>query len=915
MKVLDRFNVLACLAAAVLPAVNAVALTSTATLACPPVAATSPAAALVCAKTGDVNGAKRKSIRTFKSKSTPSGDDCLTECLKDATCLSFSYDSNASKTECRLMLKTVTEQQFTAGSTGITWWDRGCWTVPTTCDNPIVPTTSAKPIVCNRDNVLRALYGKGDAASSFCSTYTMAIATAGQVYPSYLTSWSTTSERISSACTCLSVSPLTTSTTPTTTSTPDVPVIPEDPGWTSTYTWTEAVLPVFTSFPPYEDTPVAQPPFPSTTQVDALPPAYTPVNDCIFDPLAAPDTKYELFMYGPDEASNDFVVAKDVLFALLGDPDFATEEEANAWTAPLFRFSQPQNSNFYDIIIETTQGDRYLGYDPENGNILLADRSSGPATTVPSIGDVAPIRTTAFIIGCDGEIEVIVSGVRSRWGYRTSNLNLYGYGTAGGDLTLKATPKSTGSELRRRGKGNWGANPRCPNLANSWASTRNGAPGAYNINNCGEGYTQGIEDGGFYYVRITCQDLHRCYSDCSRTWEECNDDFNTRGHGVSGDFRCRSLNWKNGSQGKCFKVVQDMYERLKGGVGRNNFNRTNSERCTCNCDNGGSICNGQCADSNFFASKDNCGACGRRCEGDLVCNSSRQCDCNWGALGRNSPDNCGVCGRRCATEKGIICSNGECICPFNTQTDRNNCGACGNICPTGTHCNGGQCVCNEDRCGNTCLNLKYNPNNCGSCGNVCASGFCMGGACWDPPVDTPTCQPKEIIVNGGFDAGMAPWTGPSSTGITSGTIITDPRSPPDSPNSLQITLPASAAQYYQFADIGQAIDICVNQRYRIRYSVRVERPNSYRGGCEAAVLVPGQAFVVQAINIDKQEYTDIVVDFTSDQGVVPEPMFWQSIVAPDGANGRSTVTFRIICQGGSTGGGLVRIDSISIAPI
>lgn len=52
----------------------------------------------------------------------------------------------------------------------------------------------------------------------------------------------------------------------------------------------------------------------------------------------------ELFMYGPDEASNDFVVAKDVLFALLGDPDFATEEEANAWTAPLFRFSQPQNS-------------------------------------------------------------------------------------------------------------------------------------------------------------------------------------------------------------------------------------------------------------------------------------------------------------------------------------------------------------------------------------------------------------------------------------------------------------------------------------------------------------------------------------------------------------------------------------------
>ncbi|KAF3147724.1 hypothetical protein TWF594_002309 [Orbilia oligospora] len=915
MKVLDQINVLACLAAAALPAVNAVALASTTTLACPPVAATSPAATLVCAKTGDVNGAKRKSIRTFKSKSTPLGDDCLTECLKDTTCLSYSYDSNASKTECRLMLKTVAEQVFTSGSTGITWWDRGCWAVPTSCSNPIVPTTSAKPIVCNRDNVLRALYGKGDEASSFCSSYTKTVATAGQVYPAYLTAYSTTSERISSACTCLSVSPLTTSTTSTTSSAPEVPQVPEDPGWTSTYTWTEAVLPTFTSFPPYEDNPVSQPPFPATTQVDSLPPAYTPVNDCIFDPLAAPDTIYELFMYGPDEASNDFIVAEDMIVKLLGDPNFATEEEANAWKAPLFRLSRPATSSLYDIIIETPQGDRYLGYDPTNGNILVAALSSGPTTEVPSIGDVAPIRTTAFIIGCDGKIELVVDSNRVRWGYRAENLNLYGYGAAGGDLIIKATPKPPATEIQRRGKGNWGGNPRCPNLANSWASTRGGAPGAYNINNCGEGYTQGIEDGGFYYVRITCQDLHRCYSDCSRTWEECNTEFYDRGHGLSGDFRCRSLNWKNGSQGRCFKVVNDMTERLKGGTGRNNFNRANSDRCTCNCDNGGSICNGQCADSNFLSSKDNCGACGRRCEGDLVCNSSRQCDCNWGALGRNSPDNCGVCGRRCATEKGIICSNEQCICPFNTQTDRNNCGACGNICPTGTHCNGGQCVCNEDQCGNVCLSLKYNPNNCGSCGNVCASGFCFSGACYDPPVNAPVCQPKEIIVNGGFDNGMAPWTGPDSTGHTSGQILTDPRSPPDSPNSLQIVLPASELRYTQFADIGQAIDICVNQRYRIRYFVRVERANSFGGGCDVAVLVPGQQFVVQGIDIYKQEYTEVVVDFTSDQGVVTSPMFWQSILTSDGVNARSTVTFRVMCKGGSTGGGLIRFDSISIAPI
>ncbi|KAK6360329.1 hypothetical protein TWF730_006475 [Orbilia blumenaviensis] len=924
MKVLDQFSVLACLAAAALPAVNAVTLASTTTLACPPVAATSPPAALVCAKTGDVNGAKRKSIRTFKSKSTPLGDDCMTECLKDTTCLSFSYDSNASKTECRLMLKTVTEQQFTPGTTGITWWDRGCWTVPTTCNAPPAPTTSAAPIVCSRDLVLRALYGKGDAASSFCSTYTTAVATAGYQYPSYLTSWSATSSRISSACTCLSVSPLTTSTTSTsttsstttssTTAAPEPSDDPQDTEWTSSYTWTEAALPVFTSFPPFQDTPISQPPFPTTTQTDVLPPAFTPVEvQCVFKPQA--NAKYELFMYGPDEATTDFVVAKDFMFALRGDPNFETEEEANAWEAPLFRFSKPPGFAAFDIIMETPAGDRYLGFDPENGNILLSAQSSRSGTLAPSIGGIAEILTTAFLIRCDGTVEVLIGNTRAHWAIRAGSDNqIYGSETSPGvDFVLKATPKvveAAGSRLARRGKGNWGSNPRCPNLANSWASNRYGAG---TINNCGEGYAAGLEDGGFYFVRITCKELHECYGNCQNTWEECNDQFYNKGIGVPGEFRCRGLNWKTGSQQKCINVIKQMTERLKGGIGRNNFNRASSEKCTCNCDNG-SICNGQCTSS--FTSKENCGACNRVCEGNFICNSARQCDCDWGFLGRNNPNNCGVCGRRCATEKGIICQNGECVCPFDTLTDKNNCGACGNICPTGTHCNGGQCVCNEDQCGNTCLSFKFNPNNCGSCGNVCSSGFCKNGSCWEPPVDAAVCQPKEIIVNGGFDGGMAPWTGPDSTGRAYGNVITDARSPPDSPNSLQIILPTTTApNSWQFADIGQAIDICVNQKYSIRFSARVEKANQYNGACEIAVLVPGQEYVVRSLDIRKQEYTDFEVQFTSDQGVVTEPMFWQSIVAPDGANGRSTVTWKILCQGGSNGGALIRVDSFSIVPI
>ncbi|KAF3920344.1 hypothetical protein ABW20_dc0101308 [Dactylellina cionopaga] len=138
---------------------------------CSPVPATATASGLVCKKTGDVNSAKRKSIRTFRSKSTPPGCDCITECFKDTTCLSYSYDQ--SKAECRLMRKSVVNQQFNPGNTNITWWDRSCWVVPTSCPQPSPSsTTTIKstiiPLKCNRDMVLRTLMRAGAAATSFC---------------------------------------------------------------------------------------------------------------------------------------------------------------------------------------------------------------------------------------------------------------------------------------------------------------------------------------------------------------------------------------------------------------------------------------------------------------------------------------------------------------------------------------------------------------------------------------------------------------------------------------------------------------------------------------------------------------------------------------------------------------------------
>lgn len=81
-------------------------------------------------------------------------------------------------------------------------------------------------------------------------------------------------------------------------------------------------------------------------------------------------------------------------------------------------------------------------------------------------------------------------------------------------------------------------------------------------------------------------------------------------------------------------------------------------------------------------------------------------------------------------------------------------GGCGNVCPRGTKCGGGQCVCAKDQCGNLCLDFQTHPRNCGACGTVCPSGICHNGACYTPdpsePVDPNVCVKKDAIVNGGF---------------------------------------------------------------------------------------------------------------------------------------------------------------------
>lgn len=199
---------------------------------------------------------------------------------------------------------------------------------------------------------------------------------------------------------------------------------------------------------------------------------------------------------------------------------------------------------------------------------------------------------------------------------------------------------------------------------------------------------------------------------------------------------------------------------------------------------------------------DNCGACNNRCppEGDgseLPPNTYAGCwDGECGAIKcrgetddcdvdpRNgcetillTDENCGACGKRC--EGGAKCRRKpfpeltpECMCPEgqtfcyageflgmemgsckDLSFDPENCGACYNSCSTpgllnasGT-CQFGKCVltcqagwadCNGDRRDECETNTAADPKNCGACGNVCdgiAGQACVDGQCMVEPCD------------------------------------------------------------------------------------------------------------------------------------------------------------------------------------
>lgn len=169
-----------------------------------------------------------------------------------------------------------------------------------------------------------------------------------------------------------------------------------------------------------------------------------------------------------------------------------------------------------------------------------------------------------------------------------------------------------------------------------------------------------------------------------------------------------------------------------------------------NCSPGQRGCAGACID--VLADPGNCGACGKACSAEQLCDQgtckakAQGCSgallaCDGGCVDpQTSATHCGGCDRPCGADKS--CAAGTCDCRegksacgascVDVQTDGMNCGACGIVCGGGRTCLQASCQCPSGRsfCGEACVDPQSNDAHCGSCGTQCSLGrICVAGEC------------------------------------------------------------------------------------------------------------------------------------------------------------------------------------------
>lgn len=352
-------------------------------------------------------------------------------------------------------------------------------------------------------------------------------------------------------------------------------------------------------------------------------------------------------------------------------------------------------------------------------DIVLNDDTGKHYLSVNSDGEVvfasesSLTSTTVFSAGCNGHVTIHRNNVRSGWvandeGFTT----VIPYTTDDRIIVLppdlRTPPVLSEPEkrsLRQSFRRELGYMPRCPLRGADIFAVPNPFRRAENPNGCGSGDTGGLVPDLNWGH---CCDAHdNCFDNCGKTFQGCNNEFLGCMHA-----QCRAdIKWWNfWMYPGCVAVANFYWLFVSSPAGVVAFYDANSERCTCPCKN-----------------------------------PSVEVFC-----------------RKPGTVHEVECRNVR-------KSDPDNCGGCDWKCPYKTHCSRDSCECDDNRCGNVCMNLKTHPNNCGRCGNRCASGFCWQGMCYDPPENPEFCIPGQAVINGNFPNGNG--TGWSNAGSGSNTAL------------------------------------------------------------------------------------------------------------------------------------------------
>jgi hypothetical protein len=445
----------------------------------------------------------------------------------------------------------------------------------------------------------------------------------------------------------------------------------------------------------------------------------------------------------------------------------AAEEENEAYftNLPTFKFQATDSgpSNYYDLVAVVDGAPVYVALELTTMEVHTSSSSSNGMQA-----DDNGFVTSLFSFSCDGHVVIgDASGAVYKWQIGSDDVNTImtegspsdddqillisttmpvgfdpNYADYDNTLTRRHSRYGSMPELQRRiSPYTDGSQPRVPSSpANLVSKPRPGAR-SMQSNGCGSGSTAAwIPQLNFG----SCCNMHDyCYDNCqggtkelcnsqyctAGEWERCNSAFYDCMHNTA----CPDYSWfwHPVDRAKCELEALFYVGVVMTYKGSDAFKEATSDRCGAFCPDGHQLCHGKCLD---YTSNDN--------------------------------NNCGECDYKCATDRLFDCKSGQCVCAADTQNDSKNCGGCGNVCPYKTHCNGGGCVCDDDQCGNLCVNLQSHPRNCGTCGDVCSTGYCFEGQCVDPsgtPTGSaPTCLATDAVKNGGFgklaQAGLLPFS-------------------------------------------------------------------------------------------------------------------------------------------------------------